>query len=278
MLLFYSCLEEEPGNGCPDQYQITLNVKDKNYDNIRDIPELNAVDENLPFKAYVSEFSYQLKSLATGQVVAAQSYQPVTSAEKFLTLSFEGLPAGAYQLVTSGNLPGMEDSGEALISLHPEGEESSDIYLSSDTLLFSDTPASKEVYMKRTKGNLVVICKNFPAETDKILLRTNSVSLNINKNLEYTRSTSVTKTFPGQTPILQTWLAPSVSEKLSSMTLLLFSPQNREPYLIMPDIKFKIERNKITELMVDFNEAANIIEISIRIDGRWSIIHQLILN
>lgn len=278
-LLLSSCLKEEPGEGCPDQYQITLNVKDKNYQNIRDIPELTPVDENMPFKNYISGISYQLKNLANGNIVAFQNYQPVTSSDISPTLSFNNIPAGTYRLSVWGDIPSAPGANSGtFVSLHPNGEESTDSYICSDTLSFTDNPASKNVFMKRLKGNLVILCKNFPPETDKILARIDSVYNGTDDNQNYSQAVTVTKTFPGQSTLLETQLAPSVAGKQSSLTLLLFTPQNSEPYLITPSIKFRIERNKITELMVDFNNEMNIIQISIRIDGKWNVIHQLTIN
>lgn len=275
-----SCIDESGKPTCPEtgQYTVTISVKDKNYDNILDIPELSPESANLPFSAYVQGISYRLEEMATKKIVAYQDYATVDPNEVAHTLVFNGIPPGAYLLTTLGNLPVASKARATtmLVTLHDDGTDNTDVYIGTDTLIFSDSPNVASGLMGRLKGELLVICKNFPAETDKIILRVDSVHLGISEDTRnYAEATYVTQSFNAQEELLQMPLAPTVPNRKSTLTLLLFTSNSTTPFIIIPDTKFTIRRNIVTEILVDFNAENQTIEISIRIDGTWEKINEM---
>lgn len=282
-LLTVSCIDEsdEPNCDIPEQaqYTVTIGVQDKNYFNIMDIPELTPESESLPFSNYVEGISYRLENIQTKQIVAIQDYALVDPNEIVHTLVFNNIPNGRYILTTLGNLPKQSNNSRAtsmLVTLHDNETSNTDIYMGVDTLEFSDVPRSKTGLMGRLKGELLIVCKNFPATTQKIIAQVDSVYLGIREDTRnYAETTYVTETFDAQEELLQMYLAPTVPNVQSSLTLTLFNSGSATPSIIIPDTKFTIERNKVTEIMIDFNANSGTIEISIRVAGAWEKINEM---
>lgn len=280
-LLAVSCIDESDAPTCidGDQYTVTISVKDKNYGNILDIPELTPESTNLPFSAYVEGIYYRLEEITTKKLVAYQNYTIVDPTEMTHKLVFNGIPAGRYLLTTLGNLPITGTNTRAtsmLVTLHENGTENTDIFMGTDTLDFSNVPHSDTDAMGRLKGELLVICKNFPASVQKIIARVDSVHLGISEDSRnYAEATYVAETFDTQEELLQMYLAPTVPNTKSALTLSLFTSDSSVPFIIIPNTKFIIERNKVTEIMIDFNTEDSTIEISIRIAGAWEKINEM---
>lgn len=283
-LVTISCIDESDESNCdiPEQtqYTITIGVKDKNYSNIMNIPELTPESESLPFSAYVEGIYYRLEDIQTKQIVAMQEYALVDPNETAHTLTFNNIPQGRYILTTLGNLPKQSNNSRAtnmLVTLHDSGTNNTDIYMGTDTLDFSsDIPKTKTHLMQRLKGELLIVCKNFPASTQKISASVDSVHLGISDNTRnYAESTTVTESFNAPDELLQMYLAPTVPNRRSALTLNLFTSDSSNPSIIIPATKFIIERNKVTELMIDFKADEGTIEISIRIAGAWEKINEM---
>lgn len=280
-IITVSCIDESDEPTCvdEDQYTVTISVKDKNYDNILEIPELTPESTTLPFSAYIEGIYYRLEDMTTKKIVAYQNYSIVDPTEVTHKLVFNGIPTGRYLLTTLGNLPVTSMNTRAtqmLVTLHDSGAENTDIYMGTDTLDFSNVPHAETDLMGRLKGELLVICKNFPPETDKIILRVDSVHLGISdETRNYAEATYVSQSFDTEEELLQMFLAPTVPNSQSTLTLQLFTPSSTTPFIIIPDTKFTIERNKVTEVLIDFNAENNTIEILIRIAGTWEKINEM---
>lgn len=275
-----SCINESGNPTCEeeDQYTVILSVKDKNYDNILDIPELSPESTNLPFGTYIEGISYRLEELVSKKIVAYQDYAIVDPNETTHSLVFNNIPPGSYLLTTLGNLPVTSKARATpmLVTLHDSRTDNTDIYMGTDTLNFDTSPHATSDLMGRLKGKLVVICKNFPAETDKIILEVDSVHLGISEETRnYAEATHVTQSFNAQEDILQMYLAPTVPNRKSTLSLLLFTSGSTTPFIIVPDTKFIVQRNHITEVLIDFNLGNQTIEVSIRIAGAWEKINEI---
>lgn len=276
-----SCIDESGEPTCvdEDQYVVTISVKDKNYDNILEVPELTPKSTSLPFSAYVGGISYRLEELGTKKIVAYKDYFVVDPAEMTHKLVFNDIPNGRYILTTLGNLPLASRNTRAtgmFVTLHDGSIENTDIYRGTDTLDFSNTPHTTIHFMSRLKGELLVICKDFPSETDKIVLEVDSIYTGISELARnYAGATTVTQTFGADERLLQLLLAPTVKNTRSTLKLMLYSEGSSTPFIIIPDTKFTIERNEVTEILVDFNTENNTIEISVRIAGAWEKINEM---
>lgn len=275
-----SCIDESDTPTCleENQYTVTIAVKDKNYDNILEMPELTPESTNLPFSSYIQGISYRLEDMTTRKIVDYQDYVIVDPTEMVHTLVFNNITPGSYLLTTLGNLPvtNRTRATQMLVTLHDDGTENMDIYMGTDTLNFDNSPHVTSDVMGRLKGKLLVVCKNFPAETDKIILRVDSVHLGISEDARnYAEVTYVTQTFDTQEELLRMYLAPTVPNSQSTLTLLLFTSGSTTPFIIIPDTKFTIQRNEVTEVLIDFNTGNQTVEISIRIAGAWEKINEM---
>ena len=74
MVLASSC-----GDECPVEqpYSVRVSVKDKNYLNISQFPQLSQVDENLPFRTYAGTLYYALYDASTGSESRRSSLRKV---------------------------------------------------------------------------------------------------------------------------------------------------------------------------------------------------------
>ena len=101
MVLASSC-----GDECPVEqpYSVRVSVKDKNYLNISQFPQLSPVDENLPFRTYAGTLYYALYDASTGALIRESAVVSTEGEEKEYTLTFPGVPDGDYKLAVWGNL------------------------------------------------------------------------------------------------------------------------------------------------------------------------------
>lgn len=117
MVLASSC-----GDECPVEqpYSVRVSVKDKNYLNISQFPQLSPVDENLPFRTYAGTLYYALYDASTGALIRESAVVSTEGEEKEYTLTFPGVPDGDYKLAVWGNLTTDYPAGQ----LPPEGKPS----------------------------------------------------------------------------------------------------------------------------------------------------------
>lgn len=116
MVLASSC-----GDECPVEqpYSVRVSVKDKNYLNISQFPQLSQVDENLPFRTYAGTLYYALYDASTGALIRESAVVSTEGEEKEYTLTFPGVPDGDYKLAVWGNLTTDYPAG----ILHQDGKE-----------------------------------------------------------------------------------------------------------------------------------------------------------
>lgn len=89
MVLASSC-----GDECPVEqpYSVRVSVKDKNYLNISQFPQLSQVDENLPFRTYAGTLYYALYDASTGALIRESAVVSTEGEEKEYTLLFRAYP------------------------------------------------------------------------------------------------------------------------------------------------------------------------------------------
>ena len=155
MVLASSC-----GDECPVEqpYSVRVSVKDKNYLNISQFPQLSQVDENLPFRTYAGTLYYALYDASTGALIRESAVVSTEGEEKEYTLTFPGVPDGDYKLAVWGNLTTDYPAG----ILHQDGKEHTDIYVTSGDLHFSPDYQTEELTLERTKGKVVTALFKFP--------------------------------------------------------------------------------------------------------------------
>ena len=88
------------GDECPVEqpYSVRVSVKDKNYLNISQFPQLGSVDENQPFRTYTGTIYYALYDASTGALKRESEIDQINGEDKEYTISFAGIPDGDYKL------------------------------------------------------------------------------------------------------------------------------------------------------------------------------------
>lgn len=278
LFLLCSCLREKDGD-CPPEYRVVLGVKDKNYVNAGNIPGLAIRDEQSSFRESVGDLYYQLQDLASGKILYQSGHVVVAGSELTYPIDLSDFPAGHYVLTVFGNisdLPGVKDGG-VTYPLHPNSIEGPDTYILSDT--FELSPASVEQYVEltRTKGAVLVVIDNLPDSVAMVSMQVQSVYQDIEQVNGYTGETMVTKTFTGvlhPTANLLTVLAPTVTGKESLLRLGLYTAGSTTPFMFIPDVYLKINRNEVTAFKMNFRPEGGV-EVWMYQDGSWVKFHDI---
>lgn len=259
-----SCTKDD--SFCLSQYSVEVSVKDVNYSNIANFPQLTPVSEGLPLRSYIGTIYYTLRNISTGAVVDEAPVKEVTGDNTSYTLKFNKMPKGKYELTVWGNLTPDVPAG----TLHPNGNEHTDIFMATDTLDFGSSQRKSAIGLERTKGKLLIISANFPSEAGRIDEALSSVSQFVDPYFAYTGNGEVAKSQPFQN-IAGTFLAPSVGNEKSKLKLSYYS-KDATPLLLLtlPEIELAVRKNEISVVAVDYQKA----EIWLFINGDWSsIIH-----
>lgn len=278
MPLFFTACIKEGRHNCPAEYGIHLGVKDKNYSNAADVPDLAPKSEQLAFRQYVQTLSYTLKSLATGTNNVNVPLFTISGDQTTEAIPFPDITAGQYQYTAFGNISGNPtlQNGVMTYTLHPDGTEDLDTYFLSDTLAFSGSSDDKYIELLRTKGALLVVIENLPDSVVRIQKQVQSVYRDIDQNFNYSTETNVAKDFTTQihpTATLLTVLAPSVAGKQSVLRLALYTANSTTPFMFIPDIQMTITRNKLTAFKLNFTPGG--VEVWIVLNGSWTKAYDL---
>lgn len=274
---FQSCLKEKD---CPRKPAVFVAVQDKNYDNAAETGQ--AVDENLPLRQYVGSMNVSYTVVGNTTPSLRQTLIP-TGNDKTLMLAPGALPAGNYKISVTGrpvSVPVAPGTDEPLVELHPQQTESDDIYIGTGT---GNLPpnADRTILLKRTKGKLALSLTNLPANIYKVEIRIAGVYKNVDTGLNYSGTTSVTKSFPitGVTdPLpLEMLLAPTDASGSTSAMIILYDDTNT-PVEIFSNLTVNIVRNKVTQMELRYDPDANKYEIWVMLEGSWQQLHPLDIN
>ncbi|WP_456088440.1 hypothetical protein [Parabacteroides sp.] len=249
LLTVNSCIKEDLEE-CPPQFTVKVFIEDKQYINIGEIPQLNSRDETLPFRDFVGTIHYSLHNLLTGEIADSSSFVPVVDDAKFYMIAFHNIPDGRYELTVWGNVT--QDMDPRI--LHADGAEQTDLFMATSTLDFTSGFQTTDVLMKRVKGNLVLICNNFPSDFTHVEEKISSVYQSVDPHFVYSGSTNVVKTAP-LLPVNQFLLAPTVNGTNSTVNLRFFNPNSagNKSAIEFPEFNVTLSRNKISVISVDYN-------------------------
>lgn len=272
--LLASCVRESLPE-CPYQYNIQLVVKDKNYLN-NSGTEGNIVDENLPFNQYISNIYYTLENIKTGNTNIKSPINKILGEEKNTNIILDHMPDGQYLLTVWGNV---NESVIETLALHTDNTESTDIYLGSAILNIINGLAQDTILgMDRTKGKLSVKMNNLPESIVKIDQNISNIYKYVNAQRLYRDMANVKTTFRKSTQVLDktsTYLAPTLNNEISKLTISFYTTDNSSPTLTLPSIDLEINRNDITEVTVNYNSTQDEIEIWVYIDSEWTLVKKL---
>lgn len=281
IILFSSCVRDEI-EPCPP-LQVNITVKDKNYFNVDKVVLEERKSEDLAFREYVPTLYYQLRDIATGEVVEEQGVFEVTGDGKTFPVTFcDCIPHGKYVLTVWGGLKDnapLSDNGTS-IAFHPDNTEGNDVYMTNDTLVYDAWNYDYTVEMERTKGKLVIQVENLPEEVNYSDKTIKGLHQQLDCEFLYSNETSVhTQAEWGATPevVTKTVLTPSIKKDGSQVSAHFYdTPERLTPTLTPKAVNITMERNRLTVLKYVFDGSG--FTIYVLVNDNWEEINGLIVG
>lgn len=263
-----SCIDDD----CSVSHTVNIGIKDKNYFNVSSFPEVSPVNEQLPFRNFSNNIYYLLRNTDTGEITRKSTLTDVTDDNSSYSLHLMDIPEGNYNLSVWGNIV----TGIPPGTLHPNGQEHTDIFMASALLKIGSCPSSHALSMERTKGKLLVLCTNFPEGYTHLQANIKHVSQTSDERLVFEGDTEVNKDQLLKN-INEILLAPTPTGGSTLVNISFYASEARSAVLplIIPETKITISRNELTAVRVDYNNQNNTWDISVYADGRWTLIHHL---
>lgn len=289
LLCLTACVRDEI-QPCPP-LTVKIGIADKNYKNIEEIQALTGglvkpLDEDMPFKSYIQKLFYILCDAETGEVVFSRSLHDVEEESKLATGYLpEDLPFGKYALIVWGNIlseePIWKDNDYTTYSMHIDGKEGYDVYMTCDTLLYDAEHYNYTVMLNRVKGKLLIVAENIPPQVSWSRKWVNNLSSQLNSDHEYSGRTCMLNEYEwGTEPTIstQTYLSPTTNENNARSTVhveFFDEPERVEPTLTPNDVSVQIKRNEITAIRYVYDETADDFDIYVCVNDNWELVHGL---
>ncbi len=281
LLLCCSCIRDEVP-ACP-ALQVTLQVRDKNYANIADVPLEPRKDEDGAFRTFVPTLCYTLRSVPTGEVVdRTTGIVTLTDDTPTLRLSFcPCIPHGTYVLTVWG---GLTDAGALAAdrlsaTLHPAADQGDDMYMATDTLVYDMQHNNQTVELRRVKGKLLVLVQNLPERFTCSEQTIGPVLGRVDAAFGYTDAANVRMRYErsGAQDLLTTALtAPSAGDQISSLSLKLYDNNRYEnPETLINSLPVSMKRNELTAVNVVYGGQPGEHAIYLLVDGTWMPVHDM---
>lgn len=284
MMAMPSCIrvEYEP---CPP-LAVDIVVKDKNYYNVNKVDLEDALPEDLPFRNYVSNLTYALVDIHTGDTMAWEPLFDVPADVRDFHIDFcDCIPYGTYVLTVWGGLTDDEPLrqwGDSL-DLHPDGIVGGDPYLTRDTLVYDYRHSNHTVEMERIKGKLIVETEHLPAtavnSTNTISHLRNRVAPDFRYGGDITLTRQADWSAPGEYKVWKNILAPSIADKLSVLDLDFCDADGNLLTPILPkDVNITMNRNALTVLRYIWVVEQNEWIIYMLVNDNWEVVHGMIVD
>lgn len=281
-----SCIRDEHLLPCPP-LKVNIEVKDKNYFNVRHVESEQMLDENLPFRRYVPTLYYRLQRLddnGTATLMTEHELEEVTGDERSIGVVFpDEYPHGTYILSTWGGLEDLSalDPTRTSVKFHPDHSAGRDIYFSQDTLVYDAYRHDYTVDLERTKGKLVVETRNMPAAIRFSDMEIRDVAQKMDSRFRYSGQTSVKGQYVWEQTgdmVTRSITAPSLTEKGTTVSVRLFDTSDADrPMFTPPAAALTISRNNITALRYVY-EDPNRFKVYILVNDNWELIHDMIIE
>lgn len=284
-----SCIRDDMEQ-CPS-LQVSIGVKDKNYDNAGIIDFDNEleiderVSEDLPFRSYVPTLYYRLSRLNNDgslTMIAERGVFGVEGDEKTVDVDFGNeLPFGKYVFTVWGGIPDLSEfnADRTTLSFHPDNAQGYDVYMTSDTLSYDARHGSFQSMMKRTKGKLIIYAEDIPRRVQFSGKNVNGLYSTVDTRFSYDGHTNVTthQERRGIGGILsETFLTPSIRKDASVVDVNFYDDDNlNHPDISPDDVDITMRRNELTVMKYVYNEADNVFHIYILINDNWEKVHNM---
>lgn len=271
LMLISSCIREDLSDCPPKQYEVRLSVKDKNYTNIDNFPQIARMEESAPFSSFEGTIYYILRDSITGRVVKESSVETLSEGGQTYSLLLDNMADGVYTLTAWGNMTTDYPAGV----LHQDGKEHTDIYMATRVLHLGHTYQTAELPLERMKGALLLICSNFPSVVTSIEQNVTHVYPQVDAARNYIGDAQIQKRTPFK-PFTTLLLAPT-SQPGANLKLRFYADKldAETPFLELPEMDLAVRRNEISALSVDYKVTDGVWEIQAFIQGQWVTLHRL---
>ena len=282
---------------CPP-LTFTLDVQDKNYFNVDEAARyglVQAKDENLPFRDYVSTVYCALYNAETGEMVCEQKNREVNGDASTETVAFpQDLPYGRYVVTVWGNMKSEEPLSEDATQAEMEavGAQANDIYLATDTIDYNYDTSFHKLSLHRTKGALVIEAEGLPENINYSVKDISNVYSVVTKDFEYGNVTQVRTHTDWENPTsirTHTVLCPSEGEEASTLQVYFLDKSElsqtgfsraggsgQKSMIVPDDVNITLRRNELTVLRYVYREPG--IEVYILVNDRWESAHGMIVD
>ena len=271
---FSSCIKDDTSD-CPDPARITVEIKDKNYDNIGEVEKEIPVPEDLPMLSYIDGMSVWWRLL--GSAESHSAIVALSRLEMQHILDTDPMAAGTNEILVIGNeLIPAETYNTASMrrELHPGNSEYADIYMGSADMQVPVT-VDETIPMYRTKGKLLLEIENLPATVSRIVVNASGVYETVGKGLSYEGTTDVSKSFPVSSENnYDMLLAPSLADEGTALTVELYDDNNNK--VVLSGMNITMTRNEITLARLEYQ--SNEWSFSLFLNGDWAYIDHLTIQ
>ncbi len=279
---FSSCIRDEIPP-CP-ALSVQIAVKDKNYSNVRKVEQETALSEDLAFREYVPTLYYRLCPLGSNDPVAEQELFEVTGDEREYAVRFsDDLPHGTYVLTVWGGMKDLSslDADRNVLTLHPEGTEGEDVYMTNDTLVYDAWNYGYTVEMERTKGKLIVLAANLPSDIRWSGQTDDGLSRTVDRSFGYSGTTGVSTAgewaSAEETVVTKTLLSPSLQAEGTVQKMQFYdAPDRTVPAAVPDDVRITMRRNELTVLKYVYDDGR--FSIYILVDDNWEKVHGMVID
>ncbi len=274
--LFSSCVKEDMEE-CTSDFQLIVNILDKEYSNADELPEIVTRAIAPSFDDYVDHFGYELVCVNTARTLPYSTQSNISVDDSSLSIPINDWYEGSYRITAWGNYPSNTQAPLGC-SLNSEELADEDIYFCLDTIQFSQDTSSAECFLYRTKGKLIIFVENLTDSVYAITANISSVYGYVNQNFEYGQATDISKTsyssFQNLT-VIESKVSPTPEGQFSAVSLTFYSRNTGEPFYTSPPIEVTIRRNEITLLGVALIEGGTASEIKVWIENRWETVQYI---
>lgn len=274
LLLFTSCVKEDMDE-CRYPSEIRVSLWDKEYDNKASFDREILESLYLP-AATISSLYYTLIDSETGREALPPGAVNGLDLPGRLPLDLSALGVGSYVLTVWGDPDEDGQTGQ----LHRDNGEQTDLFVASATFTVGEhAPETVWLNLRRAKGHVFVIVHNLPPHINRISKTVTGVAHTVSGKLTYSGTTTLLKEFSGfssDTALLQTTVAPTVEGGVSQLSLG-FHSDTRVPVNHF-DLEVRLERNRLTGVLLDYDNGLHILTAWVFIDGRWSVVKHLEVN
>lgn len=282
-LVTVSCIRDELED-CPP-LSLTIKVKDKNYFNVDMVNLETRKSEDLPFKEYVPTLHYSLTDVETNEVMFHTDFETVRGDNKEINVELPSwLPFGTYAVQVWGGLGNIDPIGDdhTTIDFHPGNNQGQDVYLTTDTIVYSPTIHAHSVELERTKGKLIIQLENLPDGMEYSEKTVNNLFSSVSSDFSYSGETFVKTSshWTGNSTVTKTILTPSFNNRGSKLEMVIhdgsllddnIANNQLEPY----NISVMLNRNELTVVRYTWNDQQKDFAIYLLVNGNWECIHGL---